>query len=178
SSPATAVAIPNAATVTQNFALTPVPGTIQGVVSDSATVAIVGATVTLSTGASTTTVAGGAYSFTSVPPGTYSVTASATNYSSVTMPGVVVVNAGTATRNITLVLMPGMVRGAVTDPGGTPISGATVQLSNGLSATTNAAGAYTITAVASGAYSATASAPTFNSTTTPGIAVTPGGVTT
>src|SRR5207245_8138438 len=64
------------------------------------------------------------------------------------------------------------------DPAGAAIAGATLLLSNGTSATTSAAGAYTMTAVPSGTYTATASAPTFNSTTTPGVAVTPGGVTT
>ncbi|HEY0638232.1 MAG TPA: S8 family serine peptidase [Pseudonocardiaceae bacterium] len=72
------VTITTGATTTRNFALTPVPsGSIAGVVRDTAGVAVAGATVTvLNTPIPpATTSATGAYSFATVPHGTYQVSA-------------------------------------------------------------------------------------------------------
>ena len=79
-------------------------GSIAGHVTDSATsAAIAGATVSLSTGATTTTDGSGAYAFGGLNPATYTVTASATGYTT-SAPASVAVTAGTtATQDFALV---------------------------------------------------------------------------
>jgi hypothetical protein len=80
-------------------------GTLTGTVTDSATsAAIVGATVTASSGAvnlQTTTGSGGVYAF-SLPADTYTVSASAWGYATATSPGAIVTGGGTTTRNLAL----------------------------------------------------------------------------
>jgi subtilisin family serine protease len=100
------VTVTTGATTTRNFALAPVPsGTISGFVRDSAGVAVAGATVTvLNTPIPpTTSAANGAYSFASVPYGTYQVSASgglchATQTLTVTVDGAETLNFGLAPR--------------------------------------------------------------------------------
>jgi hypothetical protein len=96
----TGVAVTAGNTTTSNFSLNPVPpttGSITGHVTNSVTqAAISGATVTLSTGPSTTTDAAGAYTFSSLAPANYDVTASKSGYVSATNTGVAV-TAGNAT---------------------------------------------------------------------------------
>ena len=93
------------ATATQNFALTPPNGAITGTVTNAATATpISGATVSYS-GGSTTTNGSGQYTLSNVAPGTYSVTASASGFSSQSQS--VTVGAGqTATANFALRLAP------------------------------------------------------------------------
>ncbi|MEA2633982.1 MAG: large repetitive protein [Chloroflexota bacterium] len=93
------------ATATQNFALTPPNGAITGTVTNATTgTPISGATVAYS-GGSTTTNGSGQYTLSSVSPGTYSVTASASGYSSMTQ-SVTVGSGQTATANFGLRLAP------------------------------------------------------------------------
>ena len=93
-----------------NFALNPVPpttGSITGHVTDNVThTAISGATVALSTGPSTTTDASGAYTFGSLSPASYNVTASKTGYVSATNNGVVVTAGNPTTSDFALTPNP------------------------------------------------------------------------
>jgi len=140
------------------------PGTISGHVTNASTAAaIAGATVSFS-GGSTTTDSSGAYSFSNVVPGTYSVTASQTGFTSQTSS--VAVSAGaTSTLDFHLspTSTPGAITGHVTSAStGAAIAGATVSFSGG-STTTDSGGAYSFTNVAIGTYSVTASAAGFSS---------------
>jgi hypothetical protein len=140
---------------TQNFALQPNPGTISGTVIDGSTKqALANATVTYAS-SSTTTNALGQYTFSSVPEGSYTVTAAYTNYASGSQ--TVAVGPGAAvTQDFALQTLPATITGTVTDAGtAKPISGATVSYSGG-STTTNASGAYTLSAVPAGSYTVTA----------------------
>ena len=101
---ASGVVVTAGSTTTQNFALTPSPpGTLQGTVTDASTqLAVNGATVTLSTGATATTNPSGVYQFASIAAGTYSVTAAKAGYTSNTASGVVVTSGGTTTQDFAL----------------------------------------------------------------------------
>src|SRR5438874_6847973 len=149
-------------TTTQNFALTPNPGTITGTVTDAGTAApLAGATVSYS-GGSTTTNASGQYTLTSVPEGSYTLTASASGYTSQSR-SVSVGPGATQTQNFALPTATGAITGTVTDAAtGKPINGATVSYSGG-SATTNASGQYTLASVPPGTSTVTASASGFTS---------------
>ena len=77
-------------------------GTLQGTVKNTASIPIGGATVVLGS-RTTTTDAGGNYSFTNLPAGTYpSITASFPGYDSQTFVGIVVTDSGTTTRDFSL----------------------------------------------------------------------------
>jgi hypothetical protein len=127
-------------------------------------VPIAGATVAVSGGPSTETNASGDYSLTLVN-GTYSVSVSATGYTgtkaSVTISGSSVVH------NFALApVAPGnyVLSGTVTSTGtGVPIDGATVAVSGGPSAETNASGEYSLT-LTNGTYSVSASAAGYTGT--------------
>ncbi len=81
-------------------------GTLTGVVRNSTTNAlIVGATLMATGGYSTTTDATGSYTM-QIPVGTYIVTASKSNYSSTSVPGVVITSGGTTTRDFVLAEIP------------------------------------------------------------------------
>ena len=124
----------------RNFSLAPVAGTIQGHVTNTAGAALAGATVVLSSGATTTTNPTGAYAFAAVPPGTYGISVSAATYVPASATGIVLVNAGTAGKDFVLAPQPGALQGTVKGFDGTVISNATVLLTNGASTTTNASG--------------------------------------
>lgn len=106
STTANGVTVTNGQITTQNFALTataPTTGTLQGTVTDALTAAgIANATVTVAGIGSTATNSSGFYSFSSVPANTYSVTASATGYNSLTVNGVSVTAGNTTTQNFGL----------------------------------------------------------------------------
>jgi len=85
--------------------LPPLAGTLQGVITNCATAGpIAGALVQVSNGFSTVTLATGAYSI-KLPPGVYTVTASASGYQSASTT-VVITNGGTTVANLCLVAMP------------------------------------------------------------------------
>ena len=142
------------------FGANTTPGSITGHVTDSSTgAAISGATVSYS-GGSTTTDSSGSYSFSSVPAGSYTLTASQSGYNSQT--GSVSVTAG-AGSTLNLQLTPvsttgsGGISGQVTNIStGGAISGATVSYSGG-SATTDSAGHYAFASVPAGTYNVSAS---------------------
>ncbi len=144
-----------------NFTITST-GTITGTVTNSSGTAITGATVSYS-GGSTSTAGNGAYTFSNVPAGTVSITASATGYQSSTQGATVTANT-TTTQNFTLLSAVGTVAGTVTNSGGTAIAGATVSYSSG-STTTAGNGTYTLSNIPPGTVSITASATGYQSST-------------
>jgi protocatechuate 3,4-dioxygenase beta subunit len=105
-----------AAPVTQNFQLVGLPGVdISGNVADSSSgMPLSGAVVRLLQGVvlvdSAIVAANGTYALTSVPPGTYSLSASAAGHATKTLTGVVVANAS-ITQNFLLVIGVGIVSG-------------------------------------------------------------------
>src|SRR5205823_10945643 len=134
----------------------PNPGTITGTVTDAGTAApLAGATDSYS-GGSTTTNASGQYSLASVAEGSYTVTASASGYTSQNRT-VSVGPGATVTQNFALVKPYGAISGTVIDAAtGAPINAATVSYSGGSTAT-NASGQYTLPNVPPGNYVVTAS---------------------
>jgi protocatechuate 3,4-dioxygenase beta subunit len=178
-----------AAPLTRNFLLVALPAgiVISGTVADSVSgAALVGATVTLRTGAgvgggavvaTATTIAGGAYTIDSVQPGTYSLTATDAGYTAKALAGIAVTNAN-LTRNFLLVtLPPGItISGTVVDSAtGNPLAGAVVELRTGGavvdSAIVSATGTYSITNVQPGTYNLNASAAGHVTKTDAGIVV-------
>jgi len=145
------------AATTQNFILSPNPGTISGTVTDAGSTApIAGATVSYS-GGSATTDGSGNYTLAGVAEGSYTLTASASGYQSQSRT-VTVGPGATATQNFALTLPYGAITGTVTDAAtGSAIGGATVSYSGG-SATTNSSGQYTLANVPPGTYSISAGA--------------------
>ncbi len=143
--------------VVQNVRVGSAGGTITGTITDAQSSATLGgAGVSISSG-STTADGSGVYTLSDVAPGTYTVTASKTNYTNNT--GSATVYAGsTSTVNIALTGSNiGTITGTVTDAGtSAAVSGVTVSYSGG-SATTNGSGVYTLSGVASGTYTVTAS---------------------
>ena len=157
------------------------PGTITGTVIDSSTSgAIAGATVSCTcSGTNQTTDGTGSYTFSSVPPGTYSMTFAASGYASQTVSNVAVAGGGTTIKDVAL-SMPGAITGMVTDSGTSmPIAGATVSCTcSGTNQPTDSGGSYTFPSVAPGTYSMTFSASGFASQTISGVIVTRGNTTT
>jgi phosphatidylinositol-3-phosphatase len=131
------------------------PGSITGHVTDgSSGAALAGATVSYN-GGSTTTDNNGAYSFSNVPAGSYSLTASLSGYSS--QSSTTTVTSG-STSTLDFQLAPaapggnGTLTGRVTNASsGAGISGATVSFS-GRSSTTSSTGAYSFSNVPAGTY--------------------------
>ncbi|HLI52306.1 MAG TPA: carboxypeptidase regulatory-like domain-containing protein [Thermomicrobiaceae bacterium] len=159
-----AVNVGPGATVNTTVKLSALPGTISGKVTDSSTsTGIVGATVSVNgTGLSTTTGTGGTYSISNVPAGSYTVSASASNYQSNSVNGVSV-SAGSTTSSVNIALTH-----VVTPPTGTvagqvtlsflgrnyAISGASVTVTmsgHTYTGTTNSSGNYSIGGVPAGA---------------------------
>lgn len=144
---------------TANVTLTPVPGTIAGVVTNVSTGnPLAGASVsTQPPTATVTTNAQGQYSIANVPPGTYAVNVSLSGFSS-SSGTATVSSAQTATTNVALTPLPGSITGLITDAStGQPIAGASVSTAPATSTvTTNAQGQYSIPNVAAGNYTVTA----------------------
>jgi hypothetical protein len=157
----------------QDFALAPMPGSISGVITDSANGRVVaGATVTFS-GGTTTSDPSGVYSFTGVTEASYTVSASATGYNSGSQ-SVSVGPGGNAIANFALLPLPGTVSGTVVDVAtSTPISPAIVSYPGG-SASTDSSGRYSIASVQEGTYTFTVSAAGY-SPQTQTVTVGPGG---
>jgi thermitase len=134
------------------------PGSISGQVTDAEDgSAISGAQVTDGTRTATTD-AGGGYTMTDVPAGSYEVTASKEGYQSASLM-VNVISGSTSTANLPLnqVVLPGSITGSVTDAeDGSPIPGATVT-DGTRTATTDTSGEYAIADVPEGTHQVTAS---------------------
>jgi len=169
--------ISNVAT-TANFTLLSTSGEITGVVTNRATAAAIGgATVQISGGTSTTTNAQGAYTFTKVTAGTYTLAASAAGYQQNTN-SAVVSSGATSTLNFSLnplAKIAGTVTDSVTAAG---IGNATIQIAGGSSTKTSGSGAYSlnnvsidnptifVTAAVNGYLSVTQSSPVSSGATT------------
>lgn len=150
-------------------------GSIAGVVLDQSTnLPVAGAQVQLYDSipvliGTTTTDVNGAYSFTGLTPGLYSVSVTAPTYD----PKIqfVTVLAGQTTRaDILLPPSPGQVNGTITDSGLAPITGALVKLINTSGVTVNqtvtgVGGTYQFTNVIPGGYTLAVSANTFQPAT-------------
>lgn len=95
-------------------------GTLQGTVTAAGTGSpINGASITATGGFSTTTNASGFYQITSMPVGTYDVTASKTGYSPSTVIGLVITDGLTTTQDFSLsALAPATVQGTIVDGSG------------------------------------------------------------
>ncbi|MEI6285387.1 MAG: carboxypeptidase regulatory-like domain-containing protein [Bacillota bacterium] len=164
------VAVPAGGSVvatTVAFTLTPTTGIVSGIVTNASGAGIVGATVAITSAADplhplqATTGANGAYTFTSVTPGTYVIGATATGYQAYvnTTPFAVAADV-TVTKSFAMTANPttGTVSGIVTNASGAGIVGATVAITSAadplhpLQATTGANGAYTFTSVTPGNY--------------------------
>jgi thermitase len=156
-----AVSVVAGQTITANFALAklPSPGSIAGKITDSAAGSPI-PEATVSDGARTAlSDTNGQYVISDVPEGNYTVTASATGYSTSSQ-AVSAVAGQTATANFALAKLPspGSIAGKITDSAdGSPIPGATV--SDGVSmASTDTNGQFLISDVSEGAYTVAASA--------------------
>jgi protocatechuate 3,4-dioxygenase beta subunit len=178
-------------TATANFTLTATSG-ISGAVSDSqatpqpiggATVQYTGTGSSTGSGTTTTNTSGG-YSFNGAPPGTYTVTASHTGYTSPAAQPVSVTTGVMATANITLAATSG-ISGTVSDSEtpAQPVSGATVTYvgtgatTGGGTTPTGAGGTYMLSGVSPGTYSVTASATSYTSPAAQTVTVNAGAVT-
>ena len=171
----------SAATVTQNqtttvnFALLPNPGTIAGTVTDSIThLAISSATITVTQGATTiatsTTDGSGNYSIGGIYPGTYSVQASKTNYTTQTQSSVVVASNATTTASFALVPQTGSLSGTVTNAvTSATLNGATITLLSGATViqttTTAGGGLYSMTGITPGSYTVRATLTSYQTQT-------------
>ena len=160
-----------ASTTTRNVALTPIPGTLQGVITDTSGILLAGATVTLSTGVSVVTGPNGAYAFSSLAQGTYGITITDAGYFDVSVASIAVAYGAVVTRNVALTPMPGVLQGVVTNVGGTPIASATVALSDGRATATDSLGRYAFTSLPPGTYSASVTASNYNSLPVSGIVI-------
>ncbi|HEX9562482.1 MAG TPA: carboxypeptidase regulatory-like domain-containing protein [Gemmatimonadaceae bacterium] len=157
-------------TATAGIALTPLPGTLSGTVTDAASGApIAGASVTTQPATTTAiTNSQGAFTISGVPAGSYNVTASHAGYSPGSANGVV--GPGQAvTVNIALAPVPGTISGVITNASnGAPIAGATVStVPPTATVTTNAQGSYTIPNVPPGTYTVNATSAGFNPNSAP-----------
>ncbi len=165
------------------------PGIITGIVTDSSSKPVAGASVvfTPSGGGSVqtaTTDTNGSYTLSNVPPGTYTGTASLSG-ATATSGAVTVTSGATLTVNFKLAPGAGSATGRVVDTNGNPIGGATVFFNGGglpatATATTGANGVYTFPAgsLPSGSYQVSATAPTFGASTPVLVVITSSTVTT
>ncbi len=136
-------------------------GSIDGVVTDAVTGGpIQGASASADTGQNDSADVDGNYTLANVPTGTRTVTFSASGYGSDSQQTVV---SDGAASTLNFALTPatgggtGTLKGTVKDIFGTKLSGVTLQVSGGPSATTNKGGKYTVKNVAEGSQSVTAS---------------------
>jgi hypothetical protein len=157
-------------------------GTIDGyVIRNGTTTAIVGATVSDGTRAAVSNSAG-FYQISSVPPGTYTLTVSATNYITNSSAASVTVSAGTTTTtNVTIANnATGTLDGYVylTNTSNV-IPNSSVQVSDGTRtvSTNKATGYYYISSVPAGTYTLTVSGSGYRTNSTTGVVLSTGGTT-
>jgi len=157
--------------VTRNVALNPLPGGIQGKVTDAVTgTGVGGALVSTTINGTVTNVTAdgtGNYAFASVPSGTYNLSASAAGYGNASVAGVVVLPNTNTTQAISLTPLKGIIQGQATDGvTAAPISGATVSTTidgTAVSTITNSTGNYSFTGVTEGSYTLTVTAANYAS---------------
>lgn len=161
-------------TTITNLFLEPNPGSIQGTVVDSDTMAaIAGASVQAVNSqnvivASTTTNGSGQYSFDSLLPGSYSLIFTANGYATQNLGAVVVSNA-MITVNAFLSRLAGALDGTVRDPNAVAIAGATVTVfQNSIqigSVISDANGNFMVAGLPPGSYTVVVSAPNYTTET-------------
>jgi len=155
-------------------------GYIAGTVRDASTsVILVGATVAISPGGyGATTDSAGTFNVT-LPPGTYSATASRDLYGSQTRTGLVVTANNTTSAQFQLTPVRGWIAGTITSSTGGALAGVAVQAvgARTYGATTDASGRYNVT-IAPGTYAVTARLSGYANQTQSGITVTDGATTT
>lgn len=159
-------------TTTVDFALQSNPGVISGTVTDALTAnPIAGALVEVFNGTILVgfadTDGSGNYTILGLPPGSYTVIASATRYQSKTE-GASVISGMTTTLDFALTKIKGTIAGTVSDAlTGNPIPSATINVFQGVtfiaSVLTDPNGQYSIPGFAPGSYIVTASASGFSS---------------
>jgi hypothetical protein len=156
-SPASQAVTINGANQTANFTASAASFTISGTISP--TTGGSGAKVTLSGAASAATTAnsGGAYSFTGLANGSYTVTPSLAGYTYSPANQAVTINGANQTANFTASAASFTISGTISPTAGG--SGAKVTLTGAASATTtaNSSGAYSFTGLANGSYTVTPS---------------------
>ncbi|MGO9953660.1 MAG: carboxypeptidase regulatory-like domain-containing protein, partial [Dissulfurispiraceae bacterium] len=135
---------------------------LSGTISTSGGAAMAGVTVSLSgTGTGTTTTnSSGAYSFTGLSNGPYTVTPSFSGYSfSPSSINLSVSNANISGENFTGAPITYSISGTISTSGGTAMAGVTVSLSGTSTGTTttNSSGAYSFTGLSNGSYTVTPS---------------------
>lgn len=146
------IVISRGATTGANFALTPLPGSISGTVSDSVTSQALSGAAVSAAGLSTTTDISGSYSLGGVAEGSYSLAISLPNYTSQTLT-VTVGPGASVSRNVALIPMPGTVAGTVTDSvTGQPLTTVAVAVA-GRQLNTDATGAFSFGGLQEGSYS-------------------------
>ncbi|MEP7273472.1 MAG: carboxypeptidase regulatory-like domain-containing protein, partial [Acidobacteriota bacterium] len=146
-------------TSTEDFFLTPVVGTLGGIVRNATTnQAIVGATVSTA-GISTTTGGNGSYTLNNIPEGPQTLTATADGFNPASV-SLTVIAGTTVTRDIAMNPLLGTLTGVVRNADtADPIPGATITVAGtALSATSGADGSYTMVNVPAGVQTLNASA--------------------
>lgn len=145
-------------------------GSVAGLVKDISTCTALTATVSSSAGSQVAT-STGKYSFASLPPGTYKMTASYPNYTSISK-SIEVGPAMAASGKLYLGTQAGQIKGLISDANGLPIGSASVHLTGSASTsgsdetiTTGSNGAYNSGPIAAGTYQITASASGYNPST-------------
>ncbi len=165
-------------TTTVNAALVLLPGFIAGTVKNASTNPIPGALIEVYDGMTVigkgTTDANGKYNISGIPPGTYTVVASAYTYRSQSV-GATVTAGMTTTVNFTLQSDPGTIAGTVTDATtGSPIKSASIRIFQGTtlisSALTDSSGFYQATGIFPGQYDVVAEATGYQ-TKTSGVTI-------
>ena len=155
--------------LTVNLSLSADPGAVQGQILDQVTSQpISGATVTLFNGSlfvtNGQTDINGNYLLNNLAPGTYTLSATAANYQTLTQ-GVTVNSLATTIANFSLASQPGTMSGTVTDSNSLPIVGATVNISKNQvligSVLTDSTGSYSLGGLAPDNYMVSVSAAGF-----------------
>ena len=139
----------------------PTTAKLQGVIYQGAdtSATLAGATVTLGNGRAATTNGDGLYTFTGLAPGSVSITARAGGYRTTTITRRVAAGAETwGSIGLRRAVATGRLKGIVYRGGDTSarLAGATVRVSSGETATTDASGVYSIAAVGVGTVTITA----------------------
>ena len=135
------------------------------------------ATVTITGGATRTTDPAGYYTFWDFAPGTYSITAAKTGYVSKTVSNVYLTGGTNKVVKLALAAQPvTQLTGRVTNAAGTGVTGATVTVTGGATATTDSNGNYSFSSIAAGTYTVTASKTGYISQTATGVQVAAGAV--
>ncbi|HEX2327121.1 MAG TPA: carboxypeptidase regulatory-like domain-containing protein [Candidatus Angelobacter sp.] len=162
--------VPSVAKIIQVSSAAVTSGGITGTVTNTSGAPLLQASVVVG-GSGAVTAADGTYSLQNVAPGTVTVTASRGGYQSASTSATVTAGNTTTVPVIKLAPVgPGTISGSVTTSAGVGVAGATV-IAGGLSATTDANGAYTIANVPGGSQVVTASASGFaNGTATVTVA--------